>query len=64
MAKRKIGDRCIGHRANDGDCQNWITAESLKLNRPGLWCVECETARRDYLDKQFERISQSFEEGK
>lgn len=47
------GKRCI-------DCGIPITARALELNHTGLWCVECERARRERLSASFAAISKSF----
>lgn len=56
-----VEKRCIGHGVREGNCQNPITPESLSLNAPGLWCVECERARREAISAQFAEINESFE---
>lgn len=50
---REAGETCI-------DCPTPITAEALKLNASGLWCVAYEKKRRKWLDASFAAISESF----
>lgn len=57
MIKQK---RCIGHGVREGTCQNRIDSDALALNRSGLWCVECEKARRKAISAAFAEINASF----
>jgi len=54
--------RCIGHGVREGNCERIITAEALHLNASGLWCVECEEARRKHISAQFAAIKESLGE--
>jgi hypothetical protein len=53
--------KCIGHSVREGNCTNAIGLADLELNGSGLWCVECEKARRRYITAQFAEISKSLE---
>ncbi len=53
---------CIGYGVREGSCTRIINAEALQLNGSGLWCVECEEARRKVISAQFAAITDSFGE--
>lgn len=55
-----LGKLCIGHGLREGTCQNRIDADALELNSSGLWCVECERARRKAISAAFKEIGESF----
>jgi hypothetical protein len=43
------------------DCATPITEEALKLNQTGLWCVDCEYARRARITASTAEVTKSFE---
>jgi hypothetical protein len=55
------GAVCTGFGEYEGGCTNAITKEALELNGAGLWCVRCEKARRKYLTRQFDAITEGFD---
>ena len=47
---------CIGFGKREGRCLN-----DAGSTHSQLWCQECDDARRAYITKQMDKISESFE---
>ncbi len=56
-----IGKRCIGYGSVEGICEERIGRVALAFNSAGLWCEHCELDRREAIDGQTQKITESFE---